>query len=101
MNEATKAYNEKIRAELQKAKSQLAKFEARSKDEDEQVALYLVNQLKSTHHEIDKKLEQIETSATEEIKQEQAEINAGIAKLREGLAELDRRLNAERHKKVS
>jgi len=101
MNEATKAYNEKIRAELQKAKSQLAEFEARSKDEDEQVALHLVNQLKSTHHEIDKKCEQIETSVTEEIKQEQAEINAGIAKLREGLAELDRRLNAERHKKVS
>ena len=96
-----KAYDQKIRAELQKAKSQLAELEARSKAEDEEVAQELVNQLKSRHHQIEKKREEIATSATEEIEQEQAEINAGIAKLREGLAELDGRLNAELRKKAS
>jgi uncharacterized protein (DUF3084 family) len=98
MDEAIKAHNQKIRGELQKAKSQLEELEARSEAEDEQVARYVVNQLKSAHHEIDKKLGQIETSAAEEVEQEQAEIDAGIAKLRYGLAELDRRLNERRTK---
>jgi hypothetical protein len=101
MSAATKAYDQKIRAELQKAKSRLAELEARSKAEDEQAARELIDQLKSTHHQIDQKREKLEKSALEEMEQEQAEINAGIDKLRHGLAELDRRLQREPIRKVS
>jgi hypothetical protein len=101
MNAATKAYNQKILAQLQKAKTQLAEFEARSKAEDEQVALDLINQLKNTHHKIDKKREEVERSGFSEMEEEQAEIEAGIAKLRAGLDELGRRLNPERRTKAS
>jgi len=95
MSEATKAYDEKIREELKQVKAQLADLEARSKAEDKQVAADLVNQLKATHREIDKKREEIKKSAVDEMKQEQEEINAGIAKLKSGLAELDRKLNPD------
>jgi hypothetical protein len=97
----TKAFDKKVRAELQKAKSQLDEFEARSKAEDEQAAMQLVNQLKNTHRQIDQKRQEIEMSAIGEMEQEQAEIDANIDKLRQGLAELDRKLNPGRNKKVS
>jgi uncharacterized phage infection (PIP) family protein YhgE len=97
----TKAFDQKIRAELQKAKSQLEEFEARSKAEDQLAATEMIAQLKNTHRQIDKKRQELQTSAAEEMEQEQAEIDAGIDKLRQGLAEVDRKLNPERHKKVS
>jgi uncharacterized phage infection (PIP) family protein YhgE len=100
MNETTKAYSEKIRAELQKAKSQIDELAARSKAEDEQVAMELVSQLKHTHHKIEEKHAEIETAGFEEMEQEQAEIDAGIDKLRAGLAELDRRLKPKPRRKA-
>jgi hypothetical protein len=95
MNENVKAYNQKVRAELQQAKSKLDELAARSKAEDKQAATDLINQLKSTHHSIEKKIEEVNTSAAEEIQEEQAEINAGISKLKEGLVSLDRKLTTE------
>ena len=95
MNATTKAYNEKVRAELQKIKSQLAELEARSKAEDEQAAMELIDQLKATHHKVEKKRQEVERSAVKEMQQERAGIDAGIAKLKDGLADLDRRLNRE------
>ena len=94
MNAKTKAYIDKVRAELQQAKSQLAELEARSEAEDEQVGKDLINQLKSTHRKIEQQGEKVEISAVEEMEQEQAEIDAGIARLKSGLAELDRRLRS-------
>jgi len=101
MNAKTKAYRDKVRAELQQAKSQLAVLEARSKAEDEQVGKDLLNQLKSTHHKIEQQRERLETSAVEEMQQEQAEIDAGIARLKDRLAELDRRLKSGPRTKAS
>src|SRR5262245_6051000 len=101
MNEKTKAYRDQVRAELQQAKSQLAELEARSKAEDEQVGKDLIDQLKSMHHKIELQREGLETSAVEEMEQEQAEIDAGIAKLKNGLAELDRSLKSGPREKAS
>ena len=94
MDAKIEAYRDKVHAELQQAKSQLVELEARSEAEDEQVGRDLINQLKSTHHEIEQRREKLETSAVEDVEQEQAEIDAGIAKLKSGLAELDRRLES-------
>ena len=69
-------------------------LEARYEAEDEEAGRDLINQLKSTHHEIEQRREKLETSAVEEMEEEQAEIDAAIAKLKTGLAELDRRLES-------
>ena len=101
MNAKTKAYRDKVRAELQQAKSQLAELEARSKAEDEQVGKDLIHQLKSMHHKIELQREERETSAVEEMEEEQAEIDAEITKLKNGLAELNRRLKSGPREKAS
>ena len=94
MNAKTIAYRDKVRAELRQAKAQLAELEARSKAEDEQAGKDLINDLKSTHQKIEQQREKLESSAVEEMEQEQTEIDAEIAKLKSGLAELDRRLKS-------
>jgi hypothetical protein len=101
MNAQTKAYEEKIRAELQQAKSRLEEFEASSKAEDKQAANDLINQAKRTHEKIEKQLQKLNTSAAEEMEQEKAEIDAGIAKLRAGLTELAAKVHKEPHTKAS
>jgi DnaJ-domain-containing protein 1 len=101
MNAQTKAYEEKIRAELQQAKSRLEEFEASSKAEDKQAADDLINQAKRTQEKIEKQLQKLNTSATEEMEQEKAEIDAGIAKLRAGLTELATKVHKEPHTKAS
>src|SRR5262249_52283228 len=101
MNAKTKAYRDKIRAELQHAESQLTELEARSKAEDEQVGKDLINQLKGMHHKIEQQRERVETSAVEEMEEEQAEIDAEIAKLKSGLAKLDSRLKSRPRARAS
>jgi hypothetical protein len=100
MNAKTKEYSDKVRADLEHAKSQLIELEARSKAEDEQVATDLINQLKSTHQKIEEQNKNLETTAVEEMEEEQDEIDAGITRLREGLAQLDQRLKSEPRRKV-
>src|SRR5262245_27358263 len=100
MDVNTKAYEEKVRAELQQAKSQLEEFEARSKAEDKQVATDLINQLKGTHRKIEKDLQKLETSAVEEMEQEKDDIDAGRDKLRAGLAQLATKLKIEPRKRA-
>ena len=101
MDAHTKAYEEKVRAELQQAKSQLEEFEARSKAQDKQVATDLINQLKKTHERIEKERQKLETSAVEEMEQEKTEIDAGLDKLRAGLAQLATKLKIEPRKRAS
>ena len=67
MDAHIKAYEEKVRAELQQAKSQLEEFEARSKAQDKRVATDLIRQLKKTHQRIEKERQKLETSAVEEM----------------------------------
>ena len=101
MNPKIKAYNQKVRTELDQARSKLEELEARSEAEDEEAITDLINQLKVVHHKVDKKREEITRSAGEEMQQEQAEIDAGIVRSKEGLAELDRRLNPEGSRKAA
>jgi hypothetical protein len=49
----TKAYEEKINAQLQQAKAQLGDFEARAKGKMAQAEIDTVNRLKTKHQEID------------------------------------------------
>ena len=101
MSAQSEAYKKKVRDELQQAKSKLVELEARSKAQDQQAITDLVNGLKSNHRDLVNKQQQLESSAVEEMDQEAADIDAGIAKLRAGLEQLDSKLNAEPRKKVS
>jgi len=98
MNAQIKAYEEKARAELQKAKTQLSQFEAHERAKDEQVATDVINQLKRTQQNIEEQLQELKTAADADIQQEKADIDAGIARLKEGLSQLDAKLKEPRTK---
>jgi len=101
MSANTKAFEEKVRAELQQIDSQLKEFAARSKTEDEKVATDLINQLKTTHQKIETDVQEVNASAVEDMEQEKAEIDAGINKLKAGLAQLATKLKIEPRTKAS
>jgi uncharacterized protein YpuA (DUF1002 family) len=98
MNAQIKAYKEKTQAELQKIKAQLAKFAADEKAKDEQVAVDVINQMKTTNQNIEKQLQALETAADSDIQQEKADIDAGLTKLKTDLAQLRTKLNTPRTK---
>src|SRR5262245_12166676 len=98
MNAQIKAYEEKARAELQKARTQLSEFEAREKAKDEQVFTDVIDQLKKSQQNVEKHLQALKTAADDDIQKEKADIDAGIAKLKKGLSELDTKLREPRTK---
>ena len=95
MNAERKSYDKKVRAELRQAKTRLEELEAHSRAEDEEVIVDLIHQLKSRHQKLEKRRERVLTAAVEETNQEMTAIDAGIAELRAGLVELDKRLRSK------
>ena len=88
----TKAYEDKIKADLQQAKDQLAEFEARAKGKMAQAEINTVNHLKTRHEEIEKKRQALKTTGEAKMEQTKAEIDGEIANLRTSLADLSKKL---------
>lgn len=97
----TKAYEDKISAQLQQAKAQLGDFEARAKSKMAQAEIDTVNRLKTKHQEIDKKRQNLKTSEQAKVGQAKAEIDTELAKLKTSMAELATKLKAEPRTKAS
>lgn len=97
----TKAYEEKISAQLQQAKAQLGDFEARAKGKMAQAEIDTVNRLKTKHQGIDKKRQDLKTSGQAKVGQAKAEIDTELAKLKTSMAELATKLKAEPRTKAS
>jgi len=98
-NTTIKAYEEKITAQLQQAKAQLAELEARAKGKVAQAESNLIHDLKTRHREIDKKLHELKTIGDANAEQVKAEIDAHVDKLKSSLTELASKL--KEHAKAS
>jgi hypothetical protein len=96
-----KAYEQKISAELQKAKTQLGNFEARAKSTAAQAEIDTINSLKAKHQEIDKKAQDLKKAVSPKVEQAKAEIDAEMAKLQISLTDLATRLKVEPQSKAS
>ena len=88
----TKAYDEKVSAQLQQAKTQLGEFEARAKEKMSQAEIDTVNRLKTKHAEIDRKRQELKTASDAKAGQVKAEIDADVAKLKTSLSDLGTKL---------
>jgi hypothetical protein len=88
----TKAFEEKINAQLQQAKAQLGEFEAHAKGKAAQAEIDTINRLKSQHQEIDRKRQELKTVADAKVGQVKAEIDADVTKLKTSLADLATKL---------
>jgi hypothetical protein len=84
-NIETKAYGEKISAQLQQVKSQIEAFEGRAKGKMAQAEIEAINHLKTNQHEIEKKRQELKTSDGTNVDQIKSEIDAEVAKLRTSL----------------
>jgi len=92
MSPDTKAYEEKINAQLQQAKAQLSEFEANVKAKASPAQTEIINRLKAKHQEIDKKRQELKTASEPKAGQVKAEIDNDVAKLKTSLADLATKL---------
>lgn len=97
----TKAYEEKISAQLQQVKAQLGEFEARAKSKIAQVEIDSINHLNVAYQQIDKKREELKTAGEAKVEQVKAEIDADVAKLKASLAEFSTKFKTEPRTKAS
>ena len=100
-NITTKAYEEKITAQLQQAKAQLAELEARAKEKMAQAEISTINQLKTRHQDIEKKRQDLKTVGDAKADHVKDDINREMDKLKTSLADLATKLKPEPHAKAS
>jgi DNA repair exonuclease SbcCD ATPase subunit len=84
----TKAYEEKINAQLQQVKSQLEEFEARAKGKMAPAEIETINQLKAKQQELEKKRQDLKTASDSKIEEVKAQIEPELAKLKTSLEQL-------------
>jgi tRNA U54 and U55 pseudouridine synthase Pus10 len=90
----TKAYEDKISAELQLAKAQIEEFEARAKGKMAQAEIETIRHLKAKRHEIEKKSQELKASGEAKVEQVKAEIDAELAKFKTGVEQLATKLKS-------
>ena len=97
----TKAYQEKINAELQQVKARLVELEARTKGKMAQAEIDTIHDLKVKKQEIEKKHHELKIVGDAKVQQLKAEIDAEMAKLKSSLDHLATKLKSEAHPKAS
>jgi hypothetical protein len=94
-----KAYEEKIRAELQKTKAHVVELEARAKSDFAQAQIDLLKDVKAFQKEIEEKLHELKTTGDGNAEQVKTYIDAKMAKLKSSLEQLAGKVKA--HAKAS
>lgn len=90
----TKAYEDKISAELQLAKAQIEEFEARAKGKMAQAEIDTISHLKAKRHEIEKRRQELKASGQAKVEQVKAEIDAEMTKFKNGVEQLATKLRS-------
>ena len=91
----TKAFEEKVSAQLQEAKSQIEGIEARAKGTMAQAEIDALNGLKAKRQEIDKKRQDLKTSGETKAAQLKADIEADMAKFKTSLDQLGTKVKSQ------
>ena len=74
-----KAYEDKVRAQLQDAKARVEQFEARAKEKGAQTEITAVNGLKTAKANIDRKLQDLKKTNDTYVARAKADIDADVA----------------------
>lgn len=97
-----KAYEEKLNAQLQQAKSQLEEFESRAKSAGTRAEVETIHHLKTMRQEIEKKNRELRSAGEDSVQQIKTELDAQMAKLKTSLQQLTNlRSETHTHKKAS
>ena len=93
MQKATlKAYEDKIRAQVQEGKAKLDQFEARAKEKHADAEISVINQLKTSRQDIDRKLQALKSTQETNLAHAKEVIDADVAKFRASLDTLSGKL---------
>src|SRR5215510_4725566 len=86
MQKATlKAYEDKIRAQVQEGKAKLEQFEARAKEKHADAEISVINQLKTSRQDIDRKLQELKSTHESHVAHAREVIDADVAKFKSSL----------------
>jgi hypothetical protein len=94
-NAGIKAFEDKISAQLQEAKSQIDGIEAHAKGKLAQAEIDAINSLKVKRQEIDKKRQDLKTSSDAKATQIKAEIEADMAKFKASLDQFGAKVKSQ------
>lgn len=95
------AFEEKLNAQLQQAKSQLEEFESRAKSTMTRAEIETINHLKTMRQDVEKKRHALKTAGEGKVQQIKTELEAEMNKLRTSLQQLATKFRDETHKKAS
>jgi hypothetical protein len=90
-----KAFEEKLSAQLQEAKSQIDGIEARAKGKMAQAEIDTIKGLKTQSQEIEKKRQDLKTSGEAKAAQLKSEIEADMAKFKTSLDQLGTKVKSQ------
>ena len=90
-----KAFEEKVSAQLQEAKSKIDEIEAHTKGKMAQAEIDAIKSLKTKRQEIDKKRQDLRTSGEAKATQIKAEIEADLAKFKASLDQFGTKVKSQ------
>lgn len=90
-----KAFEEKVSAQLQEAKSKIDGIEAQAKGKLAQAEIDAINSFKVKRQEIDKKRQDLKTSGEGKAAQIKAEIEADMAKFKASLDQFGTKVKSQ------
>jgi uncharacterized protein YicC (UPF0701 family) len=97
----TKAYQDKVNAELQQVMTRIEEFEARDKSRMAKAEIDSLQNLKMAKQQIDKKCREMRAADAATINQIKADIDTGISRLKSGVDQVAKKLKREPHAKAS
>jgi hypothetical protein len=87
-NVELKAFEQKVEAQLQQFKSQLEELESRAKGKVAQGEIDAIHNLRTRHHDIERKSQELKTVGEAKAETVKAQIDTELATLKSSVAEL-------------
>jgi len=87
-----KAYEDKVRAQVQEAKAKLEQVEAKAKEQKAETEITALNRLKTAKQDIDRKLQGLKTTQDEHMAQAKADIDADVSRFKASIDTLSGKL---------
>jgi hypothetical protein len=87
-NPKLKAFEDKVSAQMQDAKTKLDQLEAKAKEKRAQAEIAAVNDLKATREHINQKVQDMKTAHASNVARAKSDINEAVAQFKSALSKL-------------
>jgi len=98
-NPTLKAYEERIRAQVDETKAKLTQYETQAKEMRAQAEVSTIDNLKTAKETIDRKLHDLKTTQDAHVEHAKADIDASVARFKTSVDELGAKVKMQHSKK--